>query len=77
LRKATSRHILAQDLVEIHIEEDIQRLDGNISFLLNKNQEHRAKMELNNSIRVPFNIENIAEDEDGTSEIEDEKYTNQ
>ena len=73
MRKATSRHILAQDLVEIHIEEDIQRLDGNISFLLNKNQEHIAKMELNNSIRAPFNIENIAEDEDGTSEIEDEK----
>jgi hypothetical protein len=38
--------------------------------LLSKHHEKRAKVDLNNS-RVPFNIENIKEDEDGTSELDE------
>jgi hypothetical protein len=40
--------------------------------LLSKHHENRAKtkVDLNNS-RVPFNIENIKEDEDGTSELDE------
>ena len=53
----------------------MQKLDGNISFLLSKHQENRAKIDLNNS-RVPFNFENIVEDEDGTSELDDPNKKN-
>jgi|TARA_B110000285_G_C15083230_1_gene594673 division protein CdvB (Snf7/Vps24/ESCRT-III family) len=55
----------------------MEKLDNNINFLLSKHHEFNAKMTLNNSIRAPFNIDNIAEDEDGTTELAEQEKLDQ
>lgn len=57
--RASSRHILHQDLIEQQCDVDMDKLDTNINFLISKHHEFNAKMTLNNSIRAPFNIDNI------------------
>jgi hypothetical protein len=55
----------------------MEKLDNNINFLLSKHHEFNAKMTLNNSIRAPFNIDNIAEDDDGTTELAEQEKLDQ